>query len=265
MRYLSLCAGVLLVLVWLSDAHGQSNSPGKPIRRINLRSLGYDKDDLITIAFCKGAVLIYQRRPGETLALGPCDGPPQEQAHNSSARTHVVAQRKQMAIEQVCDQESCKESPGAPRIRSVKYYLKRPDTAPVLLFEEHCLGTPPLFLADEYILFVQCDLKNVVVNDQGKQLYQLPAFAFPFVAVSRDGTRFAVYERDVSFWHGLAGTTDRIRVSVFQTLNGKKLFKLGWHTNGEAAEEGQMSLSDDGSLLAVVRSGEVLVFAIHAP
>jgi hypothetical protein len=65
-----------------------------------------------------------------------------------------------------------------------------------------------------------------------------------------------------SLLHQLTGTIDRVRVSVFQTSNGKKLFKLGWHARGELTRDGRIALSDDGLLLALVRSGEVLVFPV---
>lgn len=71
-------------------------------------------------------------------------------------------------------------------------------------------------------------------------------------------------DRDESFFHELSGTTDRARVGVFQSSNGKKLLHLAWHVKGESTREGRVALSDDGLLVAVVRSGEVLVFALPA-
>jgi hypothetical protein len=167
-----------------------------------------------------------------------------------------------MAIEEVCDRESCSEPPGSPAVRNVKYYLRRPDEKPVLLFQDHCLNPAPQFLGDKYIFFFRCNLKGVVINSDGEQVYQLPVFTFPYVVASGAGTRFAVYERDESLFHQLTDTIDRVRVSVFQTSDGKELFKLGWHTRGESTRDGRIALSDDGTLLAVVRSGEVLVFRI---
>jgi hypothetical protein len=102
----------------------------------------------------------------------------------------------------------------------------------------------------------------VVINNDGEQIYQLPVLSFPYIAVSAGGTRFAVFERDESFFHELQGTTDRARVSVFETSRGKKLFGFAWHVKGESTRDKRIALSDDGSLLAVVRAGEVLVFAL---
>jgi hypothetical protein len=174
----------------------------------------------------------------------------------------IVASRKQMVVRQVCDVESCSEPPGKPLVRDVKFYLKKPHEEPALLFHDHCLVQYPQFLGDEYVLFFRCNLKSVVINSEGKQVYQLPAFEFPYVTVSSGGTRFAVFERSASFFHELVGTTNRARVSVFQTSNGKKLFKLAWHVNGESTADGRAALSDDGLQVAVVRLGEVLVFKL---
>jgi hypothetical protein len=43
-----------------------------------------------------------------------------------------------------------------------------------------------------------------------------------------------------SLLHQLTGTIDLVRVSVFQTFNGKKLFKLGWHKKGELTRDGEL-------------------------
>jgi hypothetical protein len=48
-----------------------------------------------------------------------------------------------------------------------------------------------------------------------------------------------------SLLHQLTGTIDRVRVSIFQTSNGKKLFKLGWHQKRRVDEGWRIALSDD--------------------
>jgi len=174
----------------------------------------------------------------------------------------AVPNWKQTVVKQVCDVESCSEPPGKPLVRDVKFYLKKPDEEPVLLFHDHCLVEYPQFLGNEYFLFFRCNLKSVVINSEGKQVYQLPVFEFNYVTASNGGTRFAVFERSASFFHELTGTTNRARVSVFQTSNGKKLFKLAWHVKGESTADGRVALSDDGFQVAVVRLGEVLVFEL---
>jgi hypothetical protein len=277
MRRFSFWAAVLLVVVWHGHSYGQSHSHNpNPVQRIDLQAIGYSNDDFVNVAFCGPALLIWDRRKenalidaprrerltGQPSQAGSCDTPLQDPSFYSSKNPHIVALRKQMVIEEVCDQTTCSQPPGSPAVRNVKYYLKRPGAMPVLLFQDHCLNPPPQFLGDEYALFFRCDLKSVVVNSDGKQVYQLPVFTFPYVVASGGGTRFAVYERDESLLHQLTDTIVRVRVSVFQTSNGKKLFKLGWHTRGESTRDGRIALSDDGLLLAVVRSGEALVFPV---
>jgi hypothetical protein len=54
---------------------------------------------------------------------------------------------------------------------------------------------------------------------------------------------------------------DRVRVSVFRPPR-EKAFKLDWQLSGESTRDGRIALSDDGLLLVIIRSGEVLVFSI---
>ena len=275
-RTFSLCIAIVLLLV----SCGYGNSRDQETRwRIDLRALGYGDGDLIRVAFCGPVLMLYTERNSERLLfdaathqrvsgqLSPehfalCGDSLQPQPVPSAGQNRIVASWKQMVVKQVCDVESCSEPPGKPLVRDVKFYLKKPHEEPVLLFHEHALVQYPQFLSDEYVLFFRYNLKSVVINSEGKQVYQLPVFDFPYVTVSSGGTRFAVFERSASFFHELTGTTNRARVSVFQTSNGKKLFKLAWHLNGESIANGRVALSDDGFQVAVVRLGEVLVFKL---
>jgi hypothetical protein len=277
-RSFPLYVAILILLV----SYGYTNSlDQKPTWRIDLQDLGYGEGDLTTIAFCGPVLVIYPDGSGSRLLFDAathqrisgqripgisalCDDSSQRQLTPANSGGHVVARWKQLLIEQVCNVESCSQPPGKPAVRDVKYYLKKPDKRSVLLFHDHCLARHPQFLGDEYVLFFRCDLKGVVINSDGEQVYRLPVFSFPYITVSGGGARFAVFERDESFFHELAGTTDRARVGVFQSSNGKKLFHLAWHIKGESTREGRVALSDDGLLVAVVRSGEVLVFPLPA-
>lgn len=266
-----------LTLLLLLNIRGISEP--RPAWEIDLRALGYSEDNKLIVGFCGPLLRIHsgtgntdlvfdtathQRMSDQRVAkeLAVCHDSLRREALPQRGEDHIVARWKQMAIEQICDVESCSQPPGKPSVRDVKYYLQKPNNRSVLLFHDHCLSRPPVFIGDEYTLFFRCDLKAMVVNTDGEPVYRLPAFAFPYIAVNRGGTRFAVYERDESFFHELEGTTDRVRVKVFQSSNGKKIFEARWHAKGESTRDGRIALSDDGSLIAVIHLGEVLVFTL---
>ena len=256
------------------------NHPNQgPMWRIDLHALGYGSTEEATVNFCGPFIAVSSdhalrlvfdtktqgRIPDDRaskILLPYCQDFAQEQPLLSISDRHIVAHWKEMVIEQVCDVESCTQPPGKPRVRNVTYYLERPGKPKLTLFHLNCLPRAPQFIGDSYILVFLCDLKGIVLNTQGERIYQMAALSFPYIAVNSAGTRFAVYERDESFWHELEGTTNQVRVEVFQSSTGKKLLELRWRVNGESTRDGRVALSDDGSLLAIIRSGEVLVFAI---
>lgn len=275
------CHSTRAVLAFLLLMNFGANAEPKPAWSIDLQALGYAEDNKLIVGFCGPLLRIHSGTSNTDLVFDTATR--QRISNQQGARElpachdslwkepllrerggHIVARWKQMAIEQVCDVESCSEPPGQPAVRDVKYYLKKPNNRSVLLFHDHCLSDSPAFIGDEYILFFSCNSKDVVVNSDGEPVYSLPALAFPYIAVNRGGTRFAVYERDESFFHELEGTTDRVRVKVFQSSNGKKMFEARWHTKGESTRDGRVALSDNGSLLAVIHSGKVLVFTLPA-
>src|SRR5437764_1628418 len=88
----------------------------------------------------------------------------------------------------------------------------------------------------------------------------------PYLTSDLNGTRFAAYERDASFLHSLEGTTNKLRVKVFHSSDGKKLFEYRWNvTADEVITDGRVALSDDGSLVSLVRGHEVFIFALTPP
>jgi len=251
----------------------------RPIWRIDLHALGYESIEEARVNFCGPFIVVNpdpasslifdttskQRMAGDRaskMPLASCQDFAHRQPVSPISDRHIVAHWKNMVIEQVCDVESCTQPPGKPRVRNVTYYLERPGKPKLTLFHLNCLPRIPQFVGDSYILVFLCDLKGIVFNTQGERIYEMAALSFPYIAVNSAGTRFAVYERDESFWHELEGTTNRVRVEVYQSSTGKKLLELRWRVNGESTRDGRVGLSDEGSLLAIIRSGEVLVFAI---
>lgn len=245
--------------------------------RIDLHALGYGSTEEARVNFC-GPFIVVNPDPASTLILDMttkeripdyraskmpfCQDFAHRQPVLRVSDRHIVARWKEMVIEQVCDVESCAQPPGKPRVRNVTYYLESPGKPKLTLFHLNCLPRAPQFVGDSYILVFLCDLKGIVLNTQGERIYEMTALSFPYIALNSAGTRFAVYERDESFWHELEGTTNLVRVKVFQSSTGKKLLELRWRVNGESTRDGRVALSDEGSLLAIIRSGEVLVFAI---
>jgi hypothetical protein len=134
-----------------------------------------------------------------------------------------------------------------------------------LLFadKENCLVSA-LFLNDDHILIRSCKHGNVVVNRQGIKLYKIPSYVFPYFAVNSLGTRFAVYERNRSFWHELGeGSYNKMRIAVHSSSDGKKLFEYKFRaTNDENINDGQISLSADGSMLYLNRPTGRVTFSV---
>ena len=55
-------------------------------------------------------------------------------------------------------------------------------------------------------------------------------------------------------------------MKVFHSSDGKKLFEYRWNvTADEGITDGRVALSDDGSLVALVRGHEVFIFALTPP
>lgn len=276
--YIHLC--VILVLL-LGPASVRALDQ-KPLWRINLRAFGYPEPEQAVVIFCGPFLIIYPDydRPAlvfdiKTHTFVSEEHWPQipvtlraafalSQSTPSDSSRHIVARWKEMVIHEVCDQLSCTQPPGKPSVRDVKFYLESPGKPNILLWQAHCLPGNPLFLAENRILIIDCNLKTIVVDPQGRQIYKLPVLAFPYLTVNRRGTRFAAYERYPTFFHEITGTSNRLRVKVFESANGRKLLEVRWHLNNDSINDGRVALSDDGALVAIIREGEVLLFALPA-
>ncbi|HYL92741.1 MAG TPA: hypothetical protein VEW69_06245, partial [Alphaproteobacteria bacterium] len=98
---------------------------------------------------------------------------------------------------------------------------------------------------------------------KGEQVYALPKLSDAYVIPNHNGTRFVTYERIASFLC-LVCETEKLRVQVFRSADGKKLFEYQWRLSDapDSISSGRVALSDDGALVALIRGEEVLVFAI---
>jgi hypothetical protein len=102
-----------------------------------------------------------------------------------------------------------------------------------------------------------------VVDKRGQRLYKIPKLTDPYIATNREGTRFVVYERDSSFLGQFNDTSDKKRIKVFRSSDGKKLLEYRWGLiDGDRLNDGRVALSDDGSLAGLIRGREVMVFAV---
>ncbi len=173
---------------------------------------------------------------------------------------NIVDCRKQMTIEQI-------GGIGLVEPRgNAEYYLHEPGKDRVLLLRAHCITSDPRFVGDDYILVKLCSGKRVVVNKQGHTIYDMPKLVYVYVAPNREGTRFAAQERDSSFLGQFADTTDRKRMKVFRTSDGRQLFEHRWgQVEGDLLNDGRVALSDDGALAALIQGWEVIAFAVPSP
>jgi len=195
--------------------------------------------------------------PVASLSLPPWDECPRTEFREPFPAANIVDCRKQMVIEQIGGIGLL--GPTEP----AQFYVEEPGREKTLIFRayEKCQPGDPKFISDDLILLRQCH-NDVVVNKKGKHIYKLPKLADCYVTPSADGTRFAVYERDASFFSEIEGRTDKLRVRVFRTSDGHKVFDHRWHAGHEAINDGRVALSDDGLLLAFMEGDEVLVFRL---
>lgn len=161
-----------------------------------------------------------------------------------------------MVIEEVI--QSAAEGPNQQ-----DYYLHEPGSEKIHLAGGRCPADAPSFLADERILIHACNGRNSVINKQARKVYDLPALSFPYIALDHDGHSFAAYERNTTLLHQFEGT-NRLRVRVFRSSDGKKLFEYRWNPVHERTNDGRVALSEDGSIVALAQAGEILVFRIPA-
>jgi hypothetical protein len=244
-----------------------------PIWRVDLRALHSERPtDQITIKFVGSYVVVYSvERPrlvfdtkaGSLLPQGsltelllpPWDECPRTRFREVYPAVNVIDCRKQMTIEQI-------GGIGPTVTEPAQFYLQEPGKEKVLIFraKKRCQPGDPRFISDQLILLRPCN-DNVVVDKAGHKVYDMPRLTYYYLTVSRDGTRFAAYERDISFFHQFEGT-DRLRVKVFRSFDGEKLFDYRWHPANELTNDGRVALSDDGSRLAILRGEELLIFAL---
>lgn len=166
---------------------------------------------------------------------------------------NIISCWKQMVIEQI-------GGIGLRHVGESEYYLHARGKERVLLLREPC-NVDPQFAGDRQIVVGLCKGENLVVDEQGKKIYDLPRLSEPHIAPNRESTRFVVHECYGSIFQ-IEGA-DKRRVRVFRTSDGRKLFEYRWNLHGaDGCEEGRAALSEDGSLVALLRGPEVLVFAL---
>ncbi len=196
------------------------------------------------------------RRAISLFLVNPC---PLTRFRKRFPEVNVLECWKEMVLEQVGGIGLGDEGP-------TEYYLRLPGKERVRLFHGNCWPEDPHFVGDDQILVNQCNGKALVLNTKGRKLYSFPRLSMAYIALSDQGTRFAAYERSSSFLHELEGTTNRLKVRVFRSSDGKKIFERKWHrAEGEGTNDGQIALSNDGSRLAIVRGQEVQIYLLPEP
>jgi len=255
-------------------------SAQKPVWRVDLRDVGYQFEEADTglkfygpfLVVYSGSiysgsmvpVLVFAQDTGQLIS--------QERVQvihlprwNECGRTVFKKASPEINIIDCRGQMTLEEIGGIGRgvqKGDTEYYLQEPGREKVLLFRGHCPTGHPNFVSDEYILVTLCTGKQVV-DKEGHKVYEMPRLADPYIAPNRDGTRFVVHERDSSFLGQFNDITDKKRMKVFRSSDGKKLFEYHWgQVEGDGLNDGRVALSDDGSLAALIRGREMLVFAV---
>jgi hypothetical protein len=93
--------------------------------------------------------------------------------------------------------------------------------------KQHC--PPRATLLNRTRVFIEGCTRTFVADLSGAVQYRFHRFWFYDIAPNSMGTRFAVFERGRSAWHELGqGSYDKLRLLVYSTEDGKKLFERKW-------------------------------------
>ena len=115
--------------------------------------------------------------------------------------------------------------------------------------KQHCPSRATLL--NRTRVFVEGCSKVFVADLSGNIRYKLRRFWFFEIAPNKMGTRFAIFERGRSAWHEFNdGSYDKLRLVVYSTEDGRKLFERKWkQAPDEPVIGAKIDLSDDGSTL----------------
>ena len=156
-----------------------------------------------------------------------------------------------------------------------KLWLEEPGHVKTLLLSR-CDCQSAVFLGQDRILITGYPFRQWVVDKSGAFKYKLPsvsASSMDYYALSRVGSRFAVRDIVGSKAKGIGellsldiyiAPLDIARVRVFAADDGQKLFEDEWHMEKHeiyTAAQG-VALSDDGTLLAVIKGTDLLIFKV---
>lgn len=245
----------------------------RPAWEIDLQPFGYGWDHDTSLKFAGRLLVIYpdshvnarivfeyetrKQLSAESLRgipLPPWGDPELTRFRKPAPAVNVIGRWRNTLLEQI---DGVGWNPGRP-----EYYLQEAGTQRIPLFQPKCIPPDPTIVGRELVLLHLCNGKNVVVDQRGQKKYNFPNLKWADVAPNDRGTRFLTYERENSLFH--VGTY-RKRLRVFRSIDGKKLFEYRWRAEGDYTNADRAALSDDGSWLALVRSGKVLMFALPPP
>jgi hypothetical protein len=266
-RYFVISSTLLLFSLFCRAAEKQ------PIWQLDLQKYQADQNgDDIVVRFSGNFLVVYPDRKGTRLVfniathepisdaeLREISLPPREEEgitkplHPFPA-INIVSRWNHMSIQQV-------GGVGLRNVEDAEYYLTEPGKDRSLILRLPCDGNPQI-VGSGYFLFRFCNGKKAVVDKSGKHLYHI-ATSDAYATPNAQGDRFVVYDRRESFFHQFEGT-DQLRVIVYRSSDGKKLFEKRWHpAKYEGGHDGRVALSDDGLILAMVKSGKLLLFRIR--
>lgn len=127
--------------------------------------------------------------------------------------------------------------------------------------KQHCPSRATL-LSRTHVFIEGCS-QTFVADLNGVVQYKLHRFWFFEIAPNKMGTCFAIFERGRSAWHEFSdGRYDKLRLVVYSTEDGKKLFERKWkQASGEKVIGAKIDLSDDGSTL-YLREDRTTTFSV---
>jgi hypothetical protein len=216
--------------------------------------------------------------PAETLAdVPPPDHPVEyriDERRPQTAEGKLVAEWRGMTLVVDKDGKLSLLEPGRPKTRVFYRRLPTSRTATFLTPDRILI----LARVPDRLDCSLCHEHLWVVDKSGELKYKLPVELnpgmFDYYASSHDGTRFVIRDnieagRDLALNIITLGGASQFPfntavVKIHDAIGGEKLFEYRWRMTEDEEHDssGRVALSDDGSLLAVIRDETLLVFQL---
>jgi hypothetical protein len=167
--------------------------------------------------------------------------------------SQVCVDKRVACLNESCSEEriSSWENLTIVRTNNNRLFLQDSDGVRSFLYEGKKSCSPAAAILNKSKIYIESCSGTFVADTSGRRVYKMQGFKYWDIVPNRLGTRFAVFERGRSAWHEFGqGTYDKLRLLVYETDNGEKLFDHKWAASQtEHPGQERIGLSEDGSTL----------------